>query len=185
MAPPEDGEPHRRRAAAARGRDPIGEDAARAALGADLYDDLAKAGLFEKTAAGLVRSVLKLWMFEGVLFFADDLGHGGDAVMGPGQLTSALVQVAGVAQGEQSKAPAGSALELGCGAAVTAICLARRFQRVVATDINPRAQILATVNAAINGASNIEVRVGDLYAPVAGETFDSRGLPAAVHPQAG
>jgi SAM-dependent methyltransferase len=163
----------------------IPEEAARAALGAELFADLVGVGLLERLGPDQppdhVRATLKLWMFEGVLFFADELGHGGDAVMGPAQLTSALVRLAihdggdpGAPGpvGQPARAAAASALELGCGAAVAAVYLARHFERVVATDINPRALVLARVNAALNGAGNVEVRQGDLYAPVAGERFD-------------
>lgn len=40
------------------------------------------------------------------------------------------------------------------------------------TDINPRAITLARLNAAINGIRNVEFRLGDGFAPVAGETLD-------------
>jgi methylase of polypeptide subunit release factors len=49
---------------------------------------------------------------------------------------------------------------------------AHRVRRIVAVDLNPRAAAITRLNAQLNGAANIEVRVGDLYAPVAGEQFD-------------
>jgi SAM-dependent methyltransferase len=145
----------------------IAADAARAAIGGDLFDALAGAGLFVPAGEGLLRAAVKLWMFDDLFYFADDLGQGGEAVMGPAQFTSTLMRLAGASAGASE-----SALELGCGAAVAAIHLARRFRRVVATDINPRAIVLARVNAALNGVDNVEVRLGDLYEPVAGERFD-------------
>ena len=49
----------------------------------------------------------------------------------------------------------------------------RRVRRgVVAVDIGARAAALARLNAALNGADRVEVRSGDLYAPVRGERFD-------------
>lgn len=43
---------------------------------------------------------------------------------------------------------------------------------MIGTDINPRAIALSRINAALNGIGNVEFREGDLFAPVAGETFD-------------
>jgi len=46
-------------------------------------------------------------------------------------------------------------------------------RRVVAVDINPAAVRCATINALLNHVEHrIEVRHGDLFAPVAGERFD-------------
>jgi SAM-dependent methyltransferase len=65
-----------------------------------------------------------------------------------------------------------SALDLGCGAGAVAIALSERATRVVASDVNPRALDLARFNAALNGIANIDFRLGDLFEPVAEETFD-------------
>ena len=70
--------------------------------------------------------------------------------------------------------PAGAAvLDLGTGSGVSAIFAARLAGRVVATDINPAAVRCARINALLNGVEDrVEVREGDLFAPVAGERFD-------------
>jgi len=51
-------------------------------------------------------------------------------------------------------------LDLGCGHGVAAIAIARRapLSRVVAVDVNRRALELTRVNAAANGAGNVEAR---------------------------
>jgi carbamoyltransferase len=49
---------------------------------------------------------------------------------------------------------------------------AHEAQSVVAVDVNPRAVAMARHNAELNDARNIEVRLGDLYAPVRSEQFD-------------
>jgi hypothetical protein len=48
----------------------------------------------------------------------------------------------------------------------------RHADRVVATDISPRALLFAEFNAMLNGVTNIEFRLGSLFDPVAGERFD-------------
>jgi release factor glutamine methyltransferase len=70
----------------------------------------------------------------------------------------------GVAAGERM-------LEVGAGLGLAAVLAARAGARVVATDIVPAAVAAIRANAALNGVS-IDVRLGDAYAPVAGERFD-------------
>jgi 16S rRNA (guanine1207-N2)-methyltransferase len=65
-------------------------------------------------------------------------------------------------------------LDLGCGWGAIGIAAAKSAPdgRVVLTDVNRRAARLARGNIERNRVANAEVRVGSLYAPVAGETFD-------------
>jgi methylase of polypeptide subunit release factors len=65
-----------------------------------------------------------------------------------------------------------SALDLGTGCGVLALTLARHAERVVGTDVNPRAVRFARLSAQRNGIGNVEWREGDWYAPVRGERFD-------------
>jgi len=68
--------------------------------------------------------------------------------------------------------PVGSVLDLGTGCGIQALHASRHAERVVATDISERALELAALNAALNGVTNIEFRLGSLYEPVADERFD-------------
>ena len=65
-------------------------------------------------------------------------------------------------------------LDLGCGYGVIGIVAAKLSAggHVILTDVNERAVRLARLNVRANGALNAEVRVGDLYAPVADLAFD-------------
>jgi release factor glutamine methyltransferase len=64
-------------------------------------------------------------------------------------------------------------LDIGTGSGVCAVFAARHARRVVAVDINPAAVRCANINARLNDLEHrIEVRHGDLFAPVAGERFD-------------
>ncbi|MBV9727037.1 MAG: methyltransferase [Gammaproteobacteria bacterium] len=64
-------------------------------------------------------------------------------------------------------------LDLGTGSGICAIFAARHARRVVAVDINPAAVRCAGINARLNQLEHrIEVRTGDLFAPVAGDRFD-------------
>lgn len=68
--------------------------------------------------------------------------------------------------------PAGTrVLDLGSGAGAAGVAAARRGSRVTAVDINPAAVRCTQINALLNDVS-IEVRHGDLFAPVHAERFD-------------
>lgn len=64
-------------------------------------------------------------------------------------------------------------LDMGTGSGVCAIFAAREARRVVAVDINPAAVRCARINALVNHLEeHIDLRQGDLFAPVPGERFD-------------
>jgi release factor glutamine methyltransferase len=66
-----------------------------------------------------------------------------------------------------------SVLDMGAGSGIGAVFAARRGARVIAVDINPEAVRCARMNALLNHIEDkIDVREGDLFAPVAGLTFD-------------
>jgi SAM-dependent methyltransferase len=65
-----------------------------------------------------------------------------------------------------------AALDLGTGNGIQALIAANHADRVVASDVNPRALAYARFNAALNGVTNVEFREGNLFEPVAGERFD-------------
>ncbi len=68
-------------------------------------------------------------------------------------------------------APGDRVLEVGAGLGLAAVLAARAGARVVATDIVPEAVDSVRHNALLNGVV-VDARLGDGYAPVAGERFD-------------
>jgi release factor glutamine methyltransferase len=68
-------------------------------------------------------------------------------------------------------APGERVLEIGSGIGLAAVLLARAGADVVATDVVPEAVEAIRANAALNGV-RVDARLGDCYAPVAGERFD-------------
>lgn len=87
-----------------------------------------------------------------------------DFVLGVSSASSTLAQLT-------LREPVRRALDLGTGCGVQSLHLAAHAQHVTATDLNPRALTLARLTAALNGVE-VDFRLGDLYAPVAGEEFD-------------
>ena len=64
-------------------------------------------------------------------------------------------------------------LDMGTGSGVCALFAARLARRVVGVDINPAAVRCAATNAMLNHLeTRVDLRQGDLFAPVAGERFD-------------
>src|SRR5687767_1552000 len=64
-------------------------------------------------------------------------------------------------------------LEIGSGAGLAAIMAARAGARVIATDVRPEAVACTRGNAARNRVGDqVDVRLGDGFAPVAGLSFD-------------
>lgn len=149
--------------------DPVTQAEATEALG-DL-GPLRDAGLLETTDEGVV-SRLHLAVAADLYCLGDLPGLAGDAVMPICGGTMELLRAAMPASSIER------ALDLGCGAGPVGLVLARVARRVVATDVNARALAFARVNAALNGVTNLEVRLGDLYEPVRGERFDR----IAAHP---
>jgi len=69
--------------------------------------------------------------------------------------------------------PGDAVLDLGAGAGLIGILAARHGHRVVATDVVPTYTECLRANALLNGVGGrLEVRIGDLFEPVRGETFD-------------
>lgn len=87
-----------------------------------------------------------------------------DYVLGVSPASTALAQLA-------IRDEIGSALDLGAGCGVQSLHLVRHARRVVATDLNPRANELAAWTFRLSGTAP-EQRLGSLFEPVAGERFD-------------
>ena len=69
--------------------------------------------------------------------------------------------------------PGARALDMGSGSGVGAIFAARRGYHVTAVDLNPEAVRCARINVLLNRLENsVDVRHGDLFAPVEGDRFD-------------
>jgi len=66
-----------------------------------------------------------------------------------------------------------TALDVGCGSGILAVCAAQRGYDVTAVDIDDRAVLCAKANAAINRVEDkVNVLQGDLFGPLHGQAFD-------------
>jgi methylase of polypeptide subunit release factors len=73
----------------------------------------------------------------------------------------------------------GSVLDLGAGCGIQALLAARHADRVVASDLNPRAVGIAAFNAALNEVA-VDCVEGDLFesCPASVSTWSSRTRPS-------
>lgn len=88
-----------------------------------------------------------------------------DHVLGVGGASLTLASL-------QLDTPVGRVLDVGAGCGIQSLRAGRAAARVVATDISERALWFTRLNAALNGVESIETRLGSLFEPVAGESFD-------------
>lgn len=154
---------------------------------ADLQTALPRTGVEAAVAGGLVRLVPaegaqiralvdlqpQLLERDGVqtdLWFASDLPElvtgsplETDHVLGVGQASLSLLRA--------TVPSTGRVLDLGTGCGVQAVHAALRGAQVTATDISARALQYAAFNAALAGVT-LDLRLGSLLEPVAGEQFD-------------
>lgn len=99
--------------------------------------------------------------------------HVDPSVLVPRPDTETVIEVARAARPDRA-APC-RILDLCTGSGVIAVSLAREYPaaQVVATELSPAAAALARRNAGRNAvADRVDVREGDLFAPVRGERFD-------------
>jgi len=135
-------------------------------LGAEGLDDWKSCGLVYEQE-DTVRGAVKLYMYQGVLFFFDhaDSGRKKDHVIGMTQASLTLAQLT-------IRDHVSCMLDIGTGSGIQGLLGAKHSDRVVATDINARAISFADFSARMNGLQNFDSRTGDLLEPVKDESFD-------------
>ncbi len=106
------------------------------------------------------------------LLFVSDAFH---ALGGPGAsefVLPASTHSANLLRLTTLRDPVDRVLDLGCGCGILALFAARHAKHVVATDISEPAIRYTQINAGLNGFDNVECRLGSVFEPVAGESFD-------------
>lgn len=101
-----------------------------------------------------------------------------DHVHGPGPSSIRLIHAT-------LRRDVGQVLDMGTGCGIQGLLCASHSDRVISTDVNPRALNIAAFNAALNGIRNIEFRMGSLFEPVQEDRFDLIVVnpPFAISPE--
>ena len=124
------------------------------------------------------RAPIRLDLLGDVLVVCDRGAAVRDTVMGVALSTRVLASVT-------PRRPVATALDLGTGSGVHALAAARHAERVVGTDVNPKALRYAELGARLNDVGSVEWRLGSFFEPVADERFDLAvaNPPFAISPR--
>jgi hypothetical protein len=150
---------------------PVERDEVHEALGAGVTEQLLATGVLFTDADKAVRSECTMIPYEDSLIVHDTSpvytrrDPAVDHVIAVGDATMVLASIT-------PRVRAATALDLGTGSGFQALLASGHVQRVVATDVNPRALSFARLSMALNHIDNVELRQGSFFEPVAEETFD-------------
>jgi methylase of polypeptide subunit release factors len=160
---------------------PLARDVAIEALGNDVLDALLTTGLARENG-DRVEMRGRIVPAEGLLMSFDGFAVGNDD---PHGYVASYTPTASWLAALTPRRRVRRALDIGTGSGAQALLAARHSDYVIATDLNPRAIAFTALNAALNGIDNLEVRLGSLFEPVAGETFDliTCNAPYVVSPE--
>jgi methylase of polypeptide subunit release factors len=159
---------------------PVGDAEGAVALGRDAVDALLELGLVVADG-GMLVSRSRIMPVEGLLLAFDGFSTADD----PHGYVSTFSPTTAWLAALTPRRQVASAVDIGTGNGAHALLAARHSDRVIATDLNPRALAYTEINAAVNGLDNIETRLGSLFEPVAGEEFDliTCNAPFVVSPE--
>src|SRR5439155_12169306 len=151
------------------------------ALSQDGVDALLATGLVA-LEGGSLRPRARILPAEDLLLAFDGFARGADDPVG---FVAPYTPTASWLAAMTPRRRAVRALDVGTGNGIHALLAARHHERVIATDVNPRALAFSEINAALNGIDNVETRHGSLFEPVEGERFDliTCNAPYVVSPE--
>ncbi len=154
---------------------------AAAALGHDGVDALLGIGLVTADGERLVPRA-RLVPAEGIYLAFDGFSRGQDD---PPGWVSSFTPTAYWLASLTPRRRVERALDIGTGNGAHALLAAAHANHVIATDVNPRALAFTQISAGLNGIENVETRLGSLFEPVAGETFDliTCNAPYVISPE--
>ncbi len=160
---------------------PVGTTDAAAALGREGVDALIRIGLVTEDGDRLLPRA-RLVPTEGLYLAFDGFSRGQDD---PPGWVSSFTPTAYWLASLTPRRRVERALDIGTGNGAHALLAAAHADHVIATDVNARALAFTQISAALNGIDNLETRLGSLFEPVAGETFDliTCNAPYVISPE--
>jgi SAM-dependent methyltransferase len=160
---------------------PVTATDATAALGRDAVEALLGIGLVTTEGERLLPRA-RVVPAEGIYLAFDGFSRGQDD---PPGWVSSFTPTAYWLASLTPRRRVGRALDIGTGNGAHALLAAAHADHVIATDVNSRALAFTQISAALNGIDNVETRLGSLFEPVAGETFDliTCNAPYVISPE--
>lgn len=160
---------------------PVAVSDAAAALGHDGVEALLRIGLVTAESDQLAPRA-RVVQAEGVYLAFDGFSRGQDD---PPGWVSSFTPTAYWLASLMPRRRVERALDIGTGNGAHALLAAAHAEHVIATDVNARALAFTQISAALNGIDNVETRLGSLFEPVAGETFDliTCNAPYVISPE--
>ena len=133
-------------------------------------DDLAGLGVVEPHD-GIARALVRIVPHDPLLITSDVRLRSGEPA--PADHVPGVHRPSVTLANLTVRKPVRSFLDLGTGCGVEALLASTHAQRVLATDVSPRAINFAAFNAQLNLAPNIEFRIGSWFDPIGGERFET------------
>ncbi|MEP6693801.1 MAG: methyltransferase [Chloroflexota bacterium] len=148
----------------------VPEDQVAEAIAPLTVEDLARLRLVERRN-GMARPLMRIVPHDHLLIASDVRLRAGepapaDHVPGVHRPSVTLAHLT-------VRRPVRAFLDLGTGCGVEALLASPHAERVLATDVSPRAVNFAAFNAQLNPAPNIEHRAGSWFEPIGDERFDT------------
>lgn len=139
------------------------------ALPPDILARLLRTGFLVENE-GVLSAPLRVSPFADFLVASDHVGKLPEELAG--ELVTGVSIVARRLLRFTAREPVGRVLDFGTGCGIQALFAAKHAERVIGTDLNPRAIEYSRLNSVLNGVENTEFRQGNGLDPVAGERFD-------------
>ena len=150
---------------------------AKSRLGPSLWDRLERLDLVRSVDADTCGATVLLVPTESLLVASDLPGFDHDPLPDDA-VYPAITKNTRAFVASLPRTPCDHFLEICAGSGIAALLTAPHSQHAWSADLTERATHYARFNALLNGFDNVTAVAGDLYAPVAGKTFDR----IAAHP---
>src|SRR5579862_7176233 len=150
---------------------------AKSRLGPSLWDTLSRLDLVRAVDADTCGATVLLVPTESLLVASDLPGFDFDPLPDDA-VYPAITKNTRAFVASLPRTPCGRFLEICAGSGIAALLAAPHATHAWSADLTERATHFARFNAQLNGFDNFTAVAGDLYAPVAGSTFDR----IAAHP---
>lgn len=150
--------------------EPVSFEQVREILGAGAVELLMQAHVLRREGEQLAGTGLRIRCHQGLRLFAGAIERPGPEPAGVVHLGPDSLALAEILAYQR---PCTKAADICAGSGILGLCLANSAEQVVGVELVPDTAEVARINVALAGASRkVDIRQGNLFAPLAGERFD-------------